>query len=34
MRIEYLDAALADLVNITDYYALTFNVESAYKVYE
>ncbi|MBE5984866.1 MAG: type II toxin-antitoxin system RelE/ParE family toxin [Paenibacillaceae bacterium] len=34
MRIEYLDAALADLDNITDYYALTFTVESAYKVYE
>ncbi len=34
MRIEYLDAALADLDNITDYYALTFDVESAFKVYE
>lgn len=34
MRTEYIDAALADLNNITYYYALTFGIESAYNVYE
>lgn len=34
MIIEYLEAALSDLDNITDYYYLNFGLESAQKVYE
>ena len=29
MRIEYLEAALSDLDNITDYYFALFGIESA-----
>ena len=34
MRIEYLEAALSDLDNITDYYFALFGIESAMKVYD
>jgi toxin ParE1/3/4 len=34
MEIKYLEAALSDLDNITDYYYGTFGIESAQKIYE
>ena len=34
MRIEYLEAALSDQENITDYYFALFGIESAMKVYD
>ncbi|KEZ89765.1 type II toxin-antitoxin system RelE/ParE family toxin [Lacrimispora celerecrescens] len=34
MIIEYLEAALSDLDNITDYYYITFGIDSAQKIYE
>ena len=34
MKIEYLEAALSDLDNITDYYFALFGIDSAMKVYD
>ena len=33
MIIEYLEAALSDLDNITDYYYITFGIDSAQKMF-